>query len=149
MGRLDPYIDITGKLNPFEVNAENINNIVDELNRNSDQLDSVQNNLAIVSRGSTLITASGGFSDISVNINHGLGFPPAVLAFYTLSTSSTVVHQLPNFVLDGSGNYLYSVTFTTTTNNLQFQVLGTVPAVTFNFSYYLLKQPANLSVISL
>lgn len=149
MGRIDLTDDFTGDLSPTELNAQDIENIIAELNRNSNQLDAVQNNLAIVTRGKTSLTTPAGVGDLFVDVNHGLGFPPAVMAFYTLSSDPNTVYQLPSFVLDGSGNFLYSVLFTSTNNNLRFEVNGTLPAITFNFSYYLLKQPANLTSISL
>lgn len=151
MGRLDAFTDMTGKMNQMDVNTQNIQQILDEMNRNSDQLDALNNNLSVVSSGKVSV-ASTGVPIAPVVVNHGLGFPPAVLAFYTLSTeSNSIVHQLPAYILDGSGNFLYYVIFYATTNNLEFDFFfnGAGPTTTFNFSYYLLKQPANLTVISL
>lgn len=149
MGRLDAFTDMTGKMSMMELNGQNIQQILDELNRNSDQLDSVQNNLAVVSSGKTSITSPGGFVFLSSNVVHGLGFPPAVLAFYTIASAPSVVRQVPNYVLDGAGAFLYYVIFSTTSNNIIFELQGNTPATTFNISYYLLKQPANLTSISL
>lgn len=52
MGNLDGYVDMTGSMSQEDINTENISNIIDELNRNSDQLDALNNVLSVVAYGS-------------------------------------------------------------------------------------------------
>lgn len=68
MGSLNQFSDLTGKMDQTQVNSENISSIIDELNRNSDQLDSVNNSLGILSSGQVIVSISAGTGTATVSL---------------------------------------------------------------------------------
>lgn len=147
MGRLDYTTDLTGGMSPLQLNETNIRTVIDELNRNSDQLDAIANALNIVGRGSLSATWNGSAGSI-INLSqaHGFGTAPIFLATYNRSDEPGVYHMLPYWAYDTSGNY-QSVTFAyTDSTNINFGFVSNIngSAVTFKFSWYILQQPAQV-----
>lgn len=147
MGRLDPFDDITGELSPLEVNAQNISNIIDELNRNVDQSDAIVNSLNIIGRGSLTMSWPGttGFVN-TVSQNHGFQTAPIFIASFTRDDNPAVNYQTPMFFYDTSGNFQQRVYAYTDATNINFQFLSVISAapVNFKFSWYIIQQPASV-----
>lgn len=152
MGRLDLYSDMTGSMNPTDVNAQNISNIVDELNRNSDQLDSLSNTVSIIASNKLTVTwnGTGGGLPTTVADTIKTGATSSFLAFYSRSDTANQLFSVPNIHYDGSGNIACIVsanTFVSGTASIGFNIefLNNGSPVTFTFFYYILQQPANVT----
>lgn len=65
MGQIQDFVDMTGKMNQAQINAQNIENIVQEVNRNSDQLDALNNVLSVIGYGSLTYNWDGSGSSAS------------------------------------------------------------------------------------
>ena len=149
MGRLDPITDPTGKLTDTQQNAVNIDNIINELNRNSDQLDAISNSLNIIGRGSIsgTWTGQGGIGNaLSLSKNHGFGSAPIFLASFTRSDQSGVHYPVPQWFFDDEGNFLSRATAFTDASIISFdyfQVSDGTP-ISLTFSWYIIQQPAQV-----
>jgi hypothetical protein len=149
MGRLDVQQDPTGKMNILDLNTQNIQNIIDELNRNSDQLDSLTNQLSIVQRSSVKGTWNGigGInSGLILTVNHGLAFAPIWMGFFTRSDQPGQYFSVPNWEYDNAGLLLGRAYGYTTSSSLFFQFARTNngPTIDIVLSYYFIQQPANV-----
>lgn len=148
MGRLDMIVDMTGKTNLLAMNEENISNIIDEMNRNSDQLDAIANNLNIIARGTLTGTWDGTANHgVSLVQNHGFSTPPIFVAQFTRSDQPGIYYPVPQWFYDSSGNFqgrAYAYTDATNINLSFLSVVNGSGAVTFNFSWYILQQPAQV-----
>lgn len=77
MGELTSFSDQTGTMSQEEINAANIDNIVEELNRNSDDLDNFSNSLNVQNNGS-----------ISINATNYTGSPPEAVVSLDYNANS-------------------------------------------------------------
>lgn len=146
MGRYDAITDMTGTMSPLEVNQENISGLIDELNRNADQLDGLTNSLAIIGRGSSLGTwnGTGGINaGLTLIITHGLPEAPIFMGFYTRSDKSGVF-TVPYWDFDNSGNLLSRAYALSTVNNIifNFAMVSNGSPINITFSWYAIQQPA-------
>lgn len=126
MGLLDPYIDPTGKLAPYDIDSKNIQNIITELNRSQDQLDSLNKVFAIATILNVSHTVTS--NDITnqpifFSYPHGLSFAPQIIGSM-INTKDSVRRILPVYWLSNQSYYQAStipsvsiiVTNTDTTN---------------------------------
>jgi len=86
MGYLTPYVDPTGTMTPSEVTQANIEQIMEELNRNNDSLDTLTSAMSIAAYGShttNAVTLPGNSNDSSnqFSFTHNLGYIPAYLCY--------------------------------------------------------------------
>lgn len=149
MGRLDEVVDMTGKMNQMDLNGKNITQMIDELNRNSDQLDAITNALNIVGKGSTSGTWNGvgGInSGLTLQVNHGLSFAPIWIGFFTRSDIPGQYFPVPNWEYDNAGSLLGRAYGYTTSSVLVFNFARTNNGapITVSLSYYLIQQPAQV-----
>ena len=149
MGRVFGVSDFTGSMTPGELNAENIRQISEELNRNADQLDAIANGLNIIGKGSksAIWDGIGGLgSGVTVTQPHGFTVAPIFLATYVRSDDPTNWYPVPNWTFDNAGA-LVSRVYGGADNTVVFMTFASVlnaSPVTFTFSWYLLQQPAQL-----
>lgn len=97
MGILIPYDDSTGQLDVDAINAQNVTNVITELNRSYDQLDSLNKAFSInailnVSYTVTIADLSANFAHIS--FPHGLNLAPQVIGS-VVNTADSVRRILP------------------------------------------------------
>jgi hypothetical protein len=151
MGLLSSFTDATGSLSDTEVNAQNISNIIDELNRNGDQLDSLSNNMSIASASNQSFFWNGSPQDLGVTATASTGTANTFYAFYTRSDIPNNLYSVPDYQFNSAGNLLYSVTVFTggeggpSDINFTFDfVQGGTPA-TYTVYYFLLNQPISQS----
>lgn len=150
MGRINLATDLTGKLSDIELNAQNINDIVNELNRNSDQLDSLSKNLNIIAYNKLSVTwpGTGGGLPTTVTDLIKTGAASTFLAFYDRNDIANQLFSVPNVHYDGSGNIASIITgntFVLGAASIGFNIdfLANGSPVSFNFYYYILQQPTN------
>lgn len=149
MGRVFSVKDFTGGMSPDELNAENIRQLSEELNRNSDQLDAIANGLNIIGRGSKTATwdGTGGLGGgIQVLRPHGFTVAPIFMATYVRSDDPTNWYPAPNWTFDSAGALVSRVYCSTDATYLFLSFDSVLPGtpVDFTFSWYLLQQPAQL-----
>lgn len=146
MGLIDAVTDMTGSMSQLDINTENISNIIDELNRNSDQLDSIGNSLNIISRGTLSGTWDGTTDVLQVQQNHGFATAPIFLASFTRSDMVGQYFPMPMWYYDNSGNFQARALAFTDNNNIYMQFVSVVTGapVTFDFSFYIIQQPAQV-----
>lgn len=140
MGRLDAFVDITGSMSPLDVNTENIQQIIDELNRNADQLDAISKGLNIIGQGSRTIGAN-----TASQVNHGFGSAPIFLCFFNRDDQPGIFYAASQWFYDNTGNYqgrVYAYTDATNINLTSTFVAGAPTNVTF--SWYFIQQPAQV-----
>lgn len=147
MGRLDAITDMTGKMSSLDMNAQNIGNIIDELNRNSDQLDAIANTLNIIGKGTLSMNwdGSSGFVN-TVSQTHGFTVPPLFMASFTRSDQPGIYYPVPMWFYDGAGNFQQRIYGYTDSSKIFFQ-LATASAgatLTYTFSWYIIQQPAQV-----
>lgn len=149
MGKLQPFVDMTGKMSQSEINKANITNIVDELNRNADQLDAISSNFRIVARGSVVLTSNGTqFTGGTVPL--ATGTISTFLAYVVRSDQPNNLNQLLYSSYDSSYNFQFSVWATISGGALSVTTLlasgYTPPAgMTLTVYYYIFQQPAGVT----
>jgi hypothetical protein len=94
MGLLSPYQDMTGTMSPTEINAENIQQLINEANRSSDQLNTLTSAFNVVAYGShttTVVTVPPVSNDLSnqFKFSHNLGYIPSYLCYIPGQADST------------------------------------------------------------
>lgn len=160
MGSLEEFTDITGQMSQDEINQENISNIIDELNRNSDQLDSLNNVLSIIAYGTLIYnwtgTGSGASPTIDVLVAPESSSANFIgLAYFTRSSDITpLYYQMPftEIAVNGGGDTVVTKEFSLNSNSSTGQLEVTVnffatgSAENFTFYYILLQQPASTSL---
>lgn len=147
MGRLDEVVDMTGSSSQMDLNSQNIQQVIDELNRNSDQLDAIANGLNIIGRGSLSGTWDGtAGGQITLKQAHGFSQAPIFLASFTRSDMPGQFFPVPMWFYDTAGNYQSRVyDYTDATNiNLTFVSAISGSPTTFVFSWYIIQQPAQV-----
>lgn len=152
MGRLNSYSDPTGRQTPQQQAEAYIQQIVQELNRNADQLDSLQKSLSISNPGKATLSISGTSQSTTVNV--GSPAPFSFMAFMVRSDQPTNYWALPYVLTQGvpvsSLNMVAYANLVTSANgsSLLFDVevaagyLASAPALV-TFYYFILNQPAN------
>jgi len=146
MGILNPIIDPTGQLTQEEVNSQNLSQVIDEMNRNSDQLDAIANSMNIINKGSRTIVMGASSTSTSTQVAHGFGSAPIFLSFFNRSDQSTLWYAFPDVFTDGSGSVILAADSSTDAKNINFSFVrsATGSAITFIVSYYILQQPAQV-----
>lgn len=153
MGRLDNFVDVTGKMDQTEVNKQNILNIIDELNRSSDLLDAFNTNLKIISRGSTTYNWDGTINT-NIEIDVTIGTSTQAYTFFCFFTRSSLPNNLyatPFSQFSSSGDLQIGIvvdTFASGNNStlIIFPAFYTAGAAeTFTFYYFIIQQPANIT----
>lgn len=150
MGLINSFIDPTGDMSQVDVNSETLSQVIDEMNRNSDQLDAIANNLNIINKGTITATwtGTGGISaGVTVSTPHGFGSAPIFLGFASRSDIvPTVWYPVPQWTYDNSGNLLTrSYAYTDSVNvNFNFATTYNGSPIAITFSYYILQQPAQV-----
>lgn len=151
MGILSAYVDPTGEKSTSEVNAENISQIIDELNRSSDQLDSLANQLSISTPGHVTLPISGSNSSQQTTVSLGSTAPFAFIAYMVRSDAPSNYYLVPYFLAQGApastmAMLAYAQLTSGSTPQLLFDVevaSGYAPPASVTFYYYILNQPAN------
>lgn len=149
MGRLDAFTDMTGQMNQVDLNKQNIQQIIDELNRNSDQLDSLNKGLNIIAKNTLAGTwdGTGGInSGLTLSAVHGFSQAPIFLASFTRSDRAGLVYPVPQWFYGGGGAFESRAYSYTDQANIFFNfasVAGGAP-INFVFSYYIIQQPAQV-----
>lgn len=147
MGLLQPFVDMTGEMTGLQITERNISQIINEVNRNADQLDSLNNSLNIIGRGSASLFWDGtGETAVTVNKNHGFNFAPVFLGFFVRSDQPDLSYPVPMWFYDNSGNFLNRIYGYTDSTNINFQFATAVSGspLTFTFSWYIIQQPAQV-----
>jgi len=149
MGRLDTITDMTGDMDAVQVNAANIDNIINELNRNSDQLDAISNSLNIIGRGSISGTwqGQGGINNaLTLSSNHGFGSAPIFLGSFTRSDQSGTFYPTPQWFFDNTRNFIARAVAFTDSQNISFSYfqVSNGPQIILTFSWYIIQQPAQV-----
>lgn len=151
MGRLDTFADMTGSMNQVDINEQNILQVIDELNRNADQLDAVANALSIIGRGSVNGTWSGNGGTgnlLSLTATHGFQTAPIFMASFTRSDMPNQWFNIPQWFYDNSGNLAGRAYAYTDAQNINFNFIGNnaspVSPVNMTFSWYIIQQPAQV-----
>lgn len=160
MGSLEEFTDITGQMSQDEINQENISNIIDELNRNSDELDSLNNVLSIIAYG-TLTYNWDGTGSGNIPTEDTLIVPETSAAnfiglcyFSRSSDAEPIYYQMPftGVAANANGDAVITKNFLVNANSTsgQFEIpirfYATNNPETFTFYYILLQQPANTSL---
>lgn len=148
MGIIDSIIDPTGNLSDEEVNSQNLSQIIDEMNRNSDQLDAIANSINIINKGSQTLSMSTSDTSTSVQVTHGFGSAPIFLAFFNRSDQANAWYSFPNIVADGSGSVIFAANANTDSVNINFSFVRSTTGspLVFIVSYYILQQPAQVPI---
>lgn len=147
MGRLDEVVDMTGKMSQMDLNGQNITQMIDELNRNSDQLDAITNALNIIGKGSVSGTWNGvgGIgAGLTLTPTHGFPQAPIFIAFYNRSDRPNQYYPVPNWEFDNAGSLLSRAYGLSQANTFLFNYAQTNngPILTITFSWYAIQQPA-------
>lgn len=160
MGQIEEFSDMTGQMSQDEVNQENISNIIDELNRNSDQLDALNNVLSVIAYGSLTYTwagtGSGGSPTEDILIAPEISSANFIGLCYMSRSSdaSPVYYAMPytEIYTNANGDTVIGKEFFVNSNSStgKFEVpvnfYNPGSAETFTFFYILLQQPANTSL---
>ena len=146
MGKIDNFMDLTGSMDQTEVNSTQITQMVDELNRSQDLLDSFTSNLKIIATGQVtdIWNGSAGVGNhIDIPINTGLGF--TFLGYYSRSDIPGSLYSIPNYLYDNSGNIQFYVFNFSNQQNLtmQWYAYQAGTSFTWTFYYFILQQPTN------
>lgn len=157
MGSLSSFTDITGKMSQDDINTANINNIIDEFNRNSDQLDALNNVLSVIAYGSLQFSWDGTGSGSSPNsitlvapVESSVSFID--FTYFTKSTDITPVDYATPYTeaaQNANGDTVVTKVFVAGSNSttgqyqisLKFYATGT-PTV-YTFYYTIVQQPSN------
>lgn len=152
MAQVNRHVDITGDMNRDDVHSAEISSIVDELNRTSDNVESLLNNLSIAAYG-TLTYIWDGTIQNNINLRTTLNSTGALspLVFVNRSDIPGSYYQLPFMIniVNANGDPVIGTLFISgvdVTNsvffvNLNFPSAGTPK--TYTFYYYLISQPPN------
>lgn len=154
MGQLNRHVDMTGSQTVEDIQSTELGSIIDELNRTSDNLDALLNNLSIAGYGSISYTWDGvsiGATPITQNAtitSSGALFP---IVFMNRSDQPGNLYSLPYVItqVNANGDATMASYFYAGVNlgsqqffvNLAFFAPGTPK--TYTFYYYLMAQPPN------
>lgn len=134
--------------NPLFANesGSQITDLYDQLNRQADQLDSFNQQLAFVANGQ-LSLAYDGSSNATVqkSFQHGLGYAPIFLLYYNLSTEPGIWRQCDDYRVNsstGAATLGFSGSSDSVNINVQVSSYTTMPACTVLFNWFLLREPA-------
>lgn len=158
MGNLEPFDDIVGDMSQNDINAANIDNIIDELNRNSDQLDALNNVLSVIAYGSLVYSWDGtgsGSTPTIATLFAPIESTASFIDFTYLTRSSDVTpinYATPysEAAQNSNGDTVVTKFFVSGSNSdtgqyevsLKFWAPGTPE--TFTFYYTIVQQPANI-----
>lgn len=156
MGKLSPFVDMTGKMDQVALNDQNIQRLMTELNRASDQLDEINQGLVIINKGQIPAPLVG--NQYSASVNLGTAAPSSFLAFMTRSDQAGNFFAMPYF---NTAGFPISAINMAAYASLQPGVAGGNPTLNFTalvsnaylgsappsvtFYYYAFNQPANPS----
>lgn len=122
-----------------------ISDIIDEINRQSEQLDSFNSKLSFVATGTLTIayTGAANFNE-QASVSHGLKYAPAHLCFFNLSTEPGKWQASPANRFDSTGQITMEFFDWPDTNafNVEVDGLAAGTACTVTFIYFLLREPA-------
>jgi hypothetical protein len=154
MSQLNRQVDLSGQQDVLDMQSSEIGSIMDELNRTSDNLDALLNNLSIAGYGSLTYNWDGvsiGTTPITQNAtitSSGALFP---IVFMNRSDQPNNLYSLPYIItLQNANNdavmasYFYAGVNLTSQQffvNLAFYATGAPK--TYTFYYYLMTQPPN------
>lgn len=159
MGTLDSFVDMTGQMSQDDINAENISNIIDELNRNSDQLDSLNNTLSVIAYGS-LDYSWDGSGDPGTPTQATLFIPAQSSAsfigmtYFSRNTDDPIHYFAMPYtqgIVNANGDSVMSKIFVAGSNsdNGQYEIdlnfYATGSPIDYTFYYILLQQPSNVT----
>lgn len=158
MGLLSMFTDPTGKMSQSEINSQTISQLIDEMNRNQDQLDSLSSGMAISQYNTiTLNTATQTQVQADTGFNTNTSSGVTFLAFVSRSDVAGAFYQLPYFVTTGGSPTNLSLSiyaqlgpiFPNPEIYLTFSVAavaGYVLPATFTFYYFILNQPVGATI---
>lgn len=159
MTQLQQFTDMTGTLSKAEINTQNLNNIVSELNRTSDQLDSLNQTLNIVAYGTLTYSWDGtgsGATPLQSVLQTGVQSSGNFIGMSYLSRdvdSPTLYVNLPYFrsMVNANGDAVLDKLFIPQVNSasgiyqivLNFYAPGT--PIKYTFYYFIFQQPSSIS----
>lgn len=148
MGQLQSFQDATGKMTPIDINAQNIQQIIDEFNRSQDLLDALNNNLKIINRGTIEFTWDGtvpNFQTLTEAV--GSTVPYIFLLYYSRSDIPDSLFFIPSRPVDLSGNAIFEIDAGTVGNTLEvfFNSFQVGSPIDFTAFYFIIQQPANVT----
>lgn len=150
MGRLDLFSDITDSMNPLEVNSSNIMQIIDELNRNSDQLDALTKTLSISNPGKIILPITGDSQTASASLGQVVAF--SFIGFLVRSDQPTKYYMVPYVLTEGVPVTAFDMVVTANLINNGGQISISIDAeiattylasapTSITFYYFILNQP--------
>lgn len=158
MGNIEQFSDMTGTMSDAEINAENISNIIDELNRTSDQLDSLNSVLAVIAYGSldyewdgTGSPGSPNGAQLVVPVTSAANF--IGFCYMQRSSDPTKYYSMPytEYVENANNDTVTAKFFIAFAENelgqfvIQLDFFNSGSAEAFTFYYTIIQQPANVS----
>lgn len=134
-------------LNMVQRHDAEISDIIDEANRQADELDTLNTGLKIISRGSITTTfVSGAYTEALVDVQSGT--LSTFMAYFSRSDRPGQLYTVPHFEFDGSGNLAFVIYASTQTNKLLFNPLvgttGSPPTPDLEIFWYAFEQPAGI-----
>ncbi len=159
MGNLQSFQDMTGSMKQADVNTQDITNIIQELNRTSDQLDALNNTLSISGYGSLTYNWLGGgtgASPVQDTLTSPFNSPGNYigLSYMTRATENNkLFHALPfsELGVNANGDSVITKYFLSgvDTNTGKYTVVVTFPQSgtpeIFTFYYLVFVQPTGLA----
>lgn len=155
MGQINRHRDVTGSMTPDEIHTAEISTIVDELNRTSDNVESLLNNLTVSAYGSMSYIWDGvtiGFNPVTVTApitTTGAVFP---IVFGVTSLVPNRAFALPAVTTGSNANgdvvnlrtFSSYVKLDANTINIEAYFFAADTPRTYTFYYYLIQQPPNI-----
>lgn len=151
MGRLSPVVDFTGG-DLVGQHAQSIKDMIDEVNRQQEHLDSLVNSLIVIASGLVVIpydAPSNSYPDTIVPLASGM--VGAFISYMVRSDQASKAWSLPYFELSsGNVNILANAYMNSSTGQLlagaKLAAAYASPPANLTFYYYLLQQPANATL---
>lgn len=150
MGQIQRFTDATGDMSMVDRQDQDIDQIMGEVNRQADQLDSLNKSTKVIAQDSVTVTIPTGQTYAEQTYTYGSGTVGSFLCSIVRSDDTTHSWPIPYFetAVNGSGTLDVKLiaNASASANVITFSVrvgssYTTPPSVTFNFQ--ILEQPAN------
>lgn len=153
MSTIQSFTDMSGRLSQNDINSQNVQNIINEFNRLSDRVDSLNNSLSVIAYGQLSYSWDGTILQTSVSspivsTSNFMG-----LCYMSRSSeSNNFFHGMPftEVIVNGAGDSVDGKIFLSgaspTTGSLQVNLnfYATGSPETFIFYYLVIQQPADV-----
>lgn len=158
MSNLEQFNDMTGMMSQDDINAENISNIIDELNRTSDSLDSLNQTLSIVAYGTLTYSWDGsgsGATPTTATLQTGIATQGNFIGLSYMSRdidNPTIYVNMPYFrsIENANGDSVMDKLFQASVNSdsgiyeIDLNFFASGSPIDYTFYYILFQQPSNL-----